>query len=214
MFTGLVEEVGRVERASPRGTGMFVSVETKFAGELRVGDSVAVDGYCLTVTDVGIGRFFVDIGQETLKRTTAAKLRTGSRVNLERAVRLGDRLGGHLVTGHIDGLGAVESIEKAPDFIAIRVRVPEAVARYLIPKGSIAINGVSLTVNEVEGAVFSVGIIPHTAANTTLGDLANGDAVNLEADLIGKYVERLLGAATGKDPDAHLLDLLKKQGFA
>lgn len=217
MFTGLIEDVGTVERVSTRGTGLRLVVKTKAmnAAELALGESVSIDGYCQTVVETGASRFAVDVGQETLARTTAGHLKPGDRVNLERAMRMGDRLGGHLVAGHVDGVGRVRKVDRAADFWIFHIEAPPEVARYLIPKGSIAVQGVSLTVNGVEGATFTVGIIPHTAQKTTLAALAVGASVNLEADLIGKYVEKFFLAARGdaEKPGRLTLEDMAKQGL-
>ncbi|MCL4232970.1 MAG: riboflavin synthase [Deltaproteobacteria bacterium] len=216
MFTGLIEDVGTVERAASRGSGLRLAVRTSRidAKTLAMGESISIDGYCQTVVEIGAHGFSVDVGRETLAKTTAGKLRAGDRVNLERAVRLGDRLGGHWVAGHVDGVGTVRRVERAPDFVVFHVESPAEVARYLIPKGSIAMQGVSLTVNTCEGTAFSVGIIPHTLAETTLGDLREGSLVNLEADIIGKYVEKLVNAAQGRETDGVTRDFLARHGFA
>ncbi|MCZ7583226.1 MAG: riboflavin synthase [Deltaproteobacteria bacterium] len=181
------------------------------AAEIAIGESIAVDGACLTVVEKGDGFFEVDLGKETLARTTAKTWKPGRRVNLERAMRLSDRLGGHMVLGHVDGVGSVEAIEPGKDFTVYRIRAPKEVARYIIPKGSIAVQGISLTVNEIKGDVFSVGIIPHTTAKTNLSDLKIGDEVNLEGDLVGKYVEKFFKA--GDQAEGITREWLEKKGF-
>ncbi len=158
----------------------------------RLGDSVAVNGACLTVVTLEAPFFEVEVSPESLARTTLGQLKVGEKVNLERALKVGDRLGGHLVTGHVDGVGEVLSREERGNFIFFRIRAPESVARYLVEKGSVAVDGVSLTVNRVQGAVFELAIIPHTARLTTMGFRKPGDLVNLEADLLAKYVEKFL----------------------
>ncbi len=200
----------RVER---RGGGMRLTVRTRIpVSELPVGASISVDGFCLTVVETAADAFAVDIGPETMRSTTASGWVAGRRVNLERAVRVGDRLGGHLVSGHVDGVGAIVRIERAPDFIVFHVRAPKEVSRYVVPKGSIAVSGVSLTVNSVDGDVFSVGIIPHTAASTNLPDLRMGDGVNLEADIVGKYIEKFVRDARGEGGGL-TRDFLREHGF-
>jgi riboflavin synthase len=185
VFTGIVEELGRVRR---RHGGRFEFEAATVLEGLHVGDSVAHNGCCLTVVDVGAGWYAVDVVDETLRRTTLGELAAGDPVNLERPVRLSDRLGGHLVQGHVDAVGEV--VRPAPD---LRVRMPSELARYVVEKGSITVDGASLTVVEAGPDTFSVAIIPHTAAQTTLGHRQAGDRVNLEVDVVAKYVERLLG---------------------
>lgn len=185
MFTGLVEEMGRF--GGRHGRRYRFSARTVLVG-VFTGDSVAVDGVCLTVVDHGPDWFEVEVVRETLSRTTLGQLATGERVNLERSLALGDRLGGHLVQGHVDAVGAV--VRAAPDLV---VEVVGSDTRYLAEKGSVAIDGVSLTVVSVDAPCFSVAIVGHTAAVTTLGLRQVGDRVNLEFDVVAKYVERLLG---------------------
>ncbi|HFC98416.1 MAG TPA: riboflavin synthase [Thermosulfurimonas dismutans] len=193
MFTGLVEGLGTVRMSRGRGGGVRLGIEPPFpAEELRLGESVAVNGACLTVVEVRPPIFEADVSPETLKRTTLGRLRPGDRVNIERALRWGDRLGGHLVSGHVDGVGEVLSRTERTDFFFFRIRAPENVATYLVEKGSVAVDGVSLTVNRVEGLNFEIAVIPHTAEITTLGFRKPGDPVNLEVDLLAKYVEKLL----------------------
>jgi len=191
VFTGIVEEMGTVLALEP-GQGGSARIRigaTKVLAGLEVGDSVAVNGACLTVVELDDHSWCADAVAETLSRTNLADLATGDRVNLERALRMGDRLGGHLVQGHVDGVGTL--VSAAPDLV---VALPEGLARYLVPKGSVTVDGVSLTVVEAGSAHFSVAVIPHTAKVTTLGQRRVGERVNLELDLIAKYVERLLAA--------------------
>jgi riboflavin synthase len=190
MFTGIVEELGRLRATTVRDgvTRMVFDAGIVTEGS-AIGDSISVNGCCLTVVELGPGRWEADTVGETLARTNLGRLVPGDPVNLERPVRPDGRLGGHLVQGHVDGVGVV--VSPAPD---LRVRAPGTVARYLVEKGSVTVDGCSLTVVEVIDDVFSVAIIPHTAAVTTLGAKAVGDEVNLEADVIAKYVERLLRA--------------------
>ncbi|WP_456412717.1 riboflavin synthase [Oceanithermus profundus] len=196
MFTGIVEEVGRVTRAEPKGGNLRVWIEAEKVLEgTEVGDSIATSGACLTVVELSPRGFAVELAQETVKRT-APRWRPGARVNLERAARVGDRLDGHLVTGHVDGVGRVTRFDRRPGAHDLYVEAPAELARYIAAKGSITIDGVSLTVVEVRGQVFSVTLIPHTLQVTTLGELKPGDAVNLEIDIIARYVERLLEART------------------
>jgi riboflavin synthase len=193
MFTGIVQAVGRIESATPLAAGLRLTVD---AGALdrsgiALGDSICVQGACLTVVAIDGTRLAFDVSRETLACTVG--LDAPGAVNLERSLALGDPLGGHLVTGHVDGLGEVVAFEPAGESKRLRLRVPQDLARYVARKGSITVDGVSLTVNRVEENVFEVNLIPHTLAVTTLARLARGDKVNLEVDLIARYVERMLG---------------------
>ena len=193
MFTGIVQGRGRVLRKQPAGGGMVFSLEADFPlTDPAEGESIAVNGVCLTAREIKASRFLVDVSPETLSRTGLGELIPGSQVNLERALRLSDRLGGHLVSGHVDARARVEDRRSAGDFTLFTFSLSRSLAKYVIEKGSIAINGVSLTVNSCEGERFTVSIIPHTLAVTTLGELKPGDTVNIEVDIIGKYVEKLL----------------------
>jgi riboflavin synthase len=197
MFTGIVQDVGMVRaRAAREGDERLTIAVTHLSlAGVRVGDSISVNGACLTVTALEPGAFAADVSRETLRVTTLGSLTPGSRVNLEPALRAGDPLGGHLVSGHVDAIATLVAL--APDARSTRVtvRIPEALARYLSPKGSVTLDGVSLTVNEVDGAVFGVNLIPHTQSVTTLGGWQPGDSVNLEVDQIARYVERLLAGS-------------------
>lgn len=193
MFTGLVEEVGHVVDVMVEGDrARLVIAAPHVVQDLPIGASVAVDGVCVTVTEVDAATFAVDLMRETLRVTALGRLAAGGRVNLERAMRVGDRLGGHLVQGHVDGVGAVVAVEDVPGTRTLHVRVPGHLLRYLVVKGSICIDGVSLTVAGLDGDVVRIGLIPHTRAATNLEDLAVGDDVNLEVDVVAKYVERML----------------------
>jgi riboflavin synthase len=193
MFTGIVEAVGTVEelRPVPGGWRLSLSAGEVLAG-VALGDSVAVNGCCLTVVEIGAGRAAFDVLEETRRRTNFPGLREGDSVNLERSLRLDGRIGGHFVSGHIDGVGRIEALERRGADTYLRVLGPEGSGRYVISKGSIAIDGISLTVAEVEGDALAVWLIPHTLAATNLRGRGVGDAVNLEFDLLGKYVEKLL----------------------
>lgn len=195
MFTGLVEDMGTVARADRRSDALILAIKPAKipVGELTIGESVCHDGACLTVTDIDRDAFTVLAGAETLARTTLGNLRVGKRVNLERSLKVGDRLGGHWVTGHIDGSGELAARRDLGSNLVLVVRAVPALLKYIVEKGSIAIAGVSLTVNAVDAETFSVAIIPHTRDMTTLGDLAIGDRVNLETDILAKHVEKLLG---------------------
>lgn len=203
MFTGLVEDVGTLLAVRPQERGKRLVIGTSLPlSEVRIGDSIAVDGVCLTAEVLGDGRFEAVAGQETLARTTLGELRPGRRLHLERALRVGDRLGGHLVQGHVDGKGRVTRSFAAGESWVVWIDVGHALARYVVPKGSLAVDGTSLTVNEVVGHEVRLNLIPHTTGVTRLGSLRPGDEVNLEADLIAKYVERLLGDRVGVDEAA------------
>jgi riboflavin synthase len=223
MFTGIIETTATVESLEapdPAQPGARLCVTTTLdVAALPLGASIAVDGVCLTVVERGRGRFAADLGPETLARTTLGGLRAGDRVHLERPLRLGDPLGGHLVSGHVDGLGTVVARRPVGTALELDVAAPPEVARALVPKGSITVEGVSLTVNTVAGERFSVTLIPHTLAVTKLGDKPVGAAVNLEGDLIAKHIERLVGAyleaQQGAKPKTELsLETLRAHGFA
>lgn len=194
MFTGLVEDTGSIVAADRRPDALVLRIRPGHIplAELAIGESVCHDGCCLTVTDIGPDAFTVLAGAETLARTTLGGLAVGKRVNLERALRVGDRLGGHWVTGHIDGTGELAQLRDLGANLVLAFRATPALLRYIVEKGSIAIAGVSLTVNAVDADGFSVAIIPHTRDHTTLGDLAVGDRVNLEVDILAKHVEKLV----------------------
>ena len=194
MFTGIVETTGEIASVTPvdQGARVVVRAPAFDLSDVKPGDSVSVDGVCLTAVAVRDQDFSVDVSRETLDRT--AGFRPAVQVNLEKALRLSDRLGGHLVSGHVDGVGEVTRVESVGGSRLLEVRAPEALARYIAPKGSIAINGVSLTVNRVSGERFEVNLIPHTLAVTNLQGLRPGGRVNLEIDLIARYLEGLLRA--------------------
>jgi riboflavin synthase len=193
MFTGIVAAVGRIERAEPREQGLRLVIDAGplDMSDVAIGDSIAVNGCCLTVVARPGARFEVDVSRETIDCTVG--LAAPGDVNLEKSLRLADRLGGHLLTGHVDGVGEVSAFEPAGESYRLVVRAPAALAKYIARKGSIAVQGVSLTVNRVDGAEFEVNLIPHTLAVTTLKALVPGARVNLEVDLIARYVERILG---------------------
>lgn len=197
MFTGLVEELGKV-RAITRGVKSvrLTIAASAIMSDVKIGDSIAVNGTCLTVVEFTEKEFTADVMPETVKSTALADLKIGNIVNLERTLRLGDRFGGHIVSGHIDGVGTILSKEANDNAIIVKVKAGPEIMRYIMKKGSIAIDGISLTVVEYEGDWFTVSLIPHSASVTTLGFKKTGDIVNLEADVIGKYVEKLLGLHT------------------
>jgi riboflavin synthase len=216
VFTGLIEGVGRVVEKRPVGGGMVFGLEAGFdLTDPEEGESIAVNGACLTARDIIGNRFLVDVSPESLSRTGLGRLEVGSKVNLERALRLSDRLGGHLVSGHVDALGTVEDRRAAGDFTLFTFSLPGDLARYVIEKGSVTINGVSLTVNSCQGNRFTVSIIPHTLAVTILGELKSGDRVNIEVDIIGKYVEKLLSVqSVSSKPESRINSaFLAEHGF-
>jgi riboflavin synthase len=187
MFTGIIEAVGRVTAATLPRLGIGCHLDG-----LQLGDSIAVNGVCLTVAELGDGRFVADLSEETLARTSLGRLRVGSAVNLERSVLAGGRLGGHIVQGHVDATGAILRLEHKDGSSVFWIELPARLRRYLVEKGSVTVDGVSLTVAEFEDGAFSVALVPHTLAATTLGGAAAGDVVNLEVDILAKYVESLL----------------------
>lgn len=194
MFTGIVQAVGRIERSESRGgdTRLVIAGGALDLSRTRIGDSISVQGCCLTVTQLEGNAFAADLSRETLALTTLGHLTVGAAVNLEPALRAGDILGGHLVSGHIDGIARIRAVHADARSQRLTVELPAALLRYLAPKGSVAIDGVSLTVNSLEAGAFGVNIIPHTQAVTTLGQLKTGDQVNIEVDQIARYLERLL----------------------
>ncbi len=234
MFTGIIEARGTVEELKPKGTVTRVAIATDLpVEELPLGASIAVDGVCLTVIERSPGRFAADLGPETLARTTAGALAVGGRVHLERALKLGDALGGHMVSGHVDGVGRVVTRRELGEALELRIAAPPEVVPALVIKGSVTVDGVSLTINAVEREVFSVTLIPHTLAVTGLGGKDAGAPVNLEGDQIAKHVDRIisarLGAPNDKDekkttsplapraparPSGLTLETLRKHGFA
>lgn len=195
MFTGLVADLGTVARAERADGGVRITIETELAAELGEGDSVAVNGVCLTATVVGDGSFAADVMNETLARSSLARIEAGSPVNLELPLRATDRLGGHVVQGHVDGLGTVTSACDDGFARRVEIAVPRELLRYVVHKGSIAVDGVSLTVAELDSESFTVSLIPETLQRTNLGTLVPGSTVNLEVDVLAKYVERLVRAA-------------------
>lgn len=220
MFTGLIEGVGTLLRTERHGPDARMVISPAFALDNPVlGESIAVDGACLTVIDFDSSSFGADVSAETLARTTLGAKVSGSRLNLERALKLGDRLGGHLVTGHVDCVGVLKERRSQGRSLRLSFEIAPDLASFVVEKGSIAINGISLTVNGVSNGGFDVNIVPHTASVTTLADLRIGSQVNIETDLIGKYIHRLMSVGqdapnderSGKGID---LDLLRRNGFA
>jgi riboflavin synthase len=216
MFTGLVQQIGKIEdlRRSPGGTLLRVSATYK---QLVLGESIAVNGCCLTVTTILADGFTADASQETLDKTTVGALRVGSRVHLERALSMGDKLGGHLVTGHVDGVGKLVQREPLGDAVRVTFEVPDTLAPLIAPKGSVTLDGTSLTVNSVRGTRFDVVLVPFTQKETLFGERAVGDGINVEVDVLAKYVARLLGRpgvdGTGGEGTGLTLEALSKAGF-
>lgn len=195
MFTGIIEGLGRIAMVRSSGKGKRIAIDADFIFDgTGIGDSIAVSGACLTVVEIDRSRFEVDVSPETLEKTTLGNTGTGDKVNIERALRLSDRLDGHLVSGHIDGLGTITRKKMDGNAVLISVGVPESLSRYIIKKGSVAVDGVSLTVNNCGEGWFEVSIIPHTGKLTTMGFKEKGAFVNIETDLIGKYIERFVGS--------------------
>jgi riboflavin synthase len=194
MFTGIVLAVGHINSVSERGGDLELSIDAAGLDSARVGigDSIAVQGVCLTVTRKQGATFFADVSRETMAKTTLGKLQAGSHVNLEPSLRAGDALGGHMVSGHVDALGVLRRLAEDARSRRMEFELPAQLMRFLAPKGSVCINGVSLTVNQVEGLRFDVNIIPHTLEVTTLGELRIGDEVNVEIDVVARYLERLM----------------------
>jgi len=195
VFTGLVQELGRVAALDGAGNGARLTVDGAVASELAVGDSVAVNGVCLTATEIANGGFSADVMAETLRRTSLGSVTPGSPVNLELPLRASDRLGGHVVQGHVDGLGTVAAIREEGFARVLTIAAEESLLRYVVAKGSIAVDGISLTVAAVDAAGFSVSLIPETLERTNLGAATAGTAVNLEVDVLAKYVEKLVEVA-------------------
>lgn len=217
MFTGIIEGLGTITGTRSVGAAKVLTVAAEFdLDATRIGDSIAVNGACLTVTTLDGRRFTADVSPETLSKTTFATVKNGERVNLERALRLSDRLDGHLVSGHVDGMAQLVSRQTVANALVLRFSAPQALTRYMINKGSVAVDGVSLTINQCDPEGFSVSIIPHTAQLTTIGLKGVGAMFNIETDLIGKYVERFLTrdqeAAPAKAPGIDM-DLLARSGF-
>lgn len=217
MFTGIIEEVGRIRSISTRGDGASIVIESKKVLEdVKLGDSISTNGVCLTVNYFEKTNFRVDVMAETMRRSNLKNLRIGSHVNLERAVAVGARLGGHLVSGHIDNVGVIQNYEKEDNAVWITIKPPETLMRYIVLKGSIAVDGVSLTVANLAEEHFMVSIIPHTKEETTLIGKKIGELVNLECDMIGKYIERLISRTPeGKQQKEDIsMDFLSKHGFS
>ncbi len=212
MFTGIIEGKGKVLNIEYRGEGRRLSIElpTELT-DVQLGDSINLNGACVTIVEKRGRSITVDLSGETLQRTNLSWLKEGDWVNLERALRLSDRLGGHLVTGHIDGMGEIVEKVRQREFYLLKIRIPSLMMKYVVPKGSIAIDGVSLTVNETEGDVIQITLIPYTIEKTTLTDKKVGDRVNIETDILGKYVEKMIGYRGGEK--GFDLNFLREHGF-
>ncbi len=213
MFTGLVEEIGRIQRVTPEATGVRVIVEAaKVLQATAVGDSIAVNGCCLTVVELGPHSFSAHAGTETLARTTVGSWGPGKRANLERALTATSRLGGHFVQGHVDGVGALQAVMPEGETTRLCFSLPAELSLFVVEKGSIAVDGISLTVTACRDEAFEVAIIPHTLGQTTLGTLRPQEAVNLETDILAKYVHRMLGAM-GPGKATITEEFLREHGF-
>ncbi len=214
MFTGLIEEIGQIKSITPHGNAIRLGISAhKIMNDVKFGDSIATNGICLTVTDFDSTGFYADVMPETMNRTALGKQQIGSKVNLERAVRLGDRLGGHLVSGHIDGIGEVVAQQHDDNAIWVSIKTTSEILKYIIEKGSIAIDGISLTVAYVDKEIFKVSIIPVTQNDTTLTSKQIGEKVNLECDITAKYIEKFLFHQQEEQKKDISIDFLKENGF-
>jgi len=213
VFTGIIDNKGKVLRVEYRGLEKRLTIEfPRHLTEVQLGDSININGVCLTIVEKEGERVGFDLSSETLQKTVLGELKEGDRVNLERALKLNDRLGGHIVTGHIDGIGVIVEKKKEREFLNLKIRIPKPVSKYVVQKGSIAIDGISLTVNECQGEEIQLTLIPYTLEKTTLMDKKIGDRVNVEVDILGKYVEKFLNREGGK-PGGLDLSFLKEHGF-
>ncbi|MCX5806663.1 MAG: riboflavin synthase [Proteobacteria bacterium] len=211
MFTGIIEDIGSISDIRKSGGKWEFCIKTNISDRgIHEGDSIAIDGVCLTATRLEKGMFYADASLETLSLTTLKDKKTGSRVNIERAMASDGRFGGHFVMGHVDGIGTITSISKAGDSIKIEVEIPSDLSRYIVKKGSVAINGISLTVNEQHDNMFIVNVIPFTVSKTTIGEKRMSDKVNIETDIIGKYIESFIDKSSKKGVT---MGFLYEQGF-
>ena len=209
MFTGIIQDMGTARKLTRRGEDALLEVATALPlGDVKVGDSIAVSGACLTVTTLGTKSFTFDVSAETLSKTTLGRLKAGDRVNLEKALRMSDFLGGHLVLGHVDCVSRIVERAARAGSVVYGFALEPGLSKYVVAKGSVTVDGISLTVNSCEGDRFYVNIIPHTAEKTTLAGKKAGDSVNIETDILGKYVEKLLHPGKGVD-----MDFLREHGF-
>ena len=216
MFTGIVEETGVVRRINTKPDSTAVTIIGKVIfDDLKLGDSVSVSGVCLTVSELSGKSFTADVMRETLSRTSIGSLKEGSRVNLERAMPANGRFGGHIVSGHIDGTGVISDIRNDGNAFILKINAPEKITRYIVEKGSVAIDGVSLTVIDVATDSFRVSIIPHTSSFTTLSEKSTGDIVNLENDIVGKYIEKFACSGHTEKPESGItMEFLSEFGYA
>jgi len=213
VFTGLVEDLGEVVAVTPRGSGVQIAIRTSIPlSDVSIGDSIATDGACLTAETIQGDVFTAVAASETMALTTLKGITAGRKVHLERAMTMGGRLGGHLVQGHVDGVGVVVRAEQAAESRVLWIELPASLSRYVAAKGSICVDGVSMTVNEIEGHRFRINAVPHTQGVTKLGSMSTNDRVNVEVDILAKYVERLLGGA--RADGGVTLEMLQQYGFA
>ena len=218
MFTGIIEAVGRVQQITPRSGDVRLTIATgKLSlADVKLGDSIATNGICLTVVVLTGQGFAADVSNETLRRTCLKTWQVGTRVNLEKALMPTSRLGGHIVSGHVDGLGEIISFKPDARSLQYQVRAPDSLAKYISEKGSITVDGISLTVNAIDGATFSLNIVPHTVQETNVGEWQTGSVVNLEVDLLARYLERLIMGDKAAQPSAKAdisLEFLAQHGF-
>ncbi|CDB90116.1 MAG: riboflavin synthase [Clostridium sp.] len=223
MFTGIIEETGKVEAVAKGSNSAVITIAAvKVLEDTKIGDSIAVNGVCLTVTSISGRKFSADVMAETLRRSSLGSLKHGSMVNLERAMAANGRFGGHIVSGHIDGVGVISSFEKEDNAVWVEIETPAKILRYIVEKGSITIDGISLTVAKLTDSSFAVSVIPHTGEETTLLNRNPGDIVNLENDIVGKYVERLMNFKTDdrdnkseerNNSDSITMNFLNENGF-
>ncbi|MEN9430116.1 MAG: hypothetical protein RJA86_975 [Pseudomonadota bacterium] len=218
MFTGIIEAVGRVQQITPRNGDVRLTIATEKLNlsDVKLGDSIATNGICLTVVELTGQGFAADVSNETLRRTCLKTWQVGTRVNLEKALMPTSRLGGHIVSGHVDGLGEIISFKPDARSLQYQVRAPDGLAKYISEKGSITVDGISLTVNAIDGATFSLNIVPHTVQETNVGQWQTGSVVNLEVDLLARYLERLVMGDKAAQPTAKAdisLEFLAQHGF-
>jgi riboflavin synthase len=215
MFTGIVEKTARIARMASRGNGAVLAIQNPWPTPPESGESISVSGACLTVVSANEREISFDVSAETLQKTILGSIRPGGKVNLEKALRVSDDISGHFVAGHVDGVGEVTALRRQDAFAELVVRAPEDLAVYLVPKGSVAVDGVSLTIATLKGSAFSIAVIPETLARTTLGELTPGTRVNIETDMLGKYVVKYLSQMGGADrkPSGLTIKRLEELGF-